>query len=424
MPPRAASRGSPTPKTPNASPAKASPRAPPRPAPATGRSPTPRRASPALDSPPSLSADGYTVAFLTGSGLRPNTLKADALDLFLTSMAPGVTRKAGTRELTLAVNGAQGDGNAPITSLALSADGSRIAFVSQRNAFVLSEPAPTGSFSQLAQQSELYVIDLPANTLERAVLGLEGVEQNGSTLADPTLTEDGSTLAFVSEASNLIFGDANGFSDAFTATLQAPAGTAAPPAGVNAGVGGFSLSGVSSPELGVSVKRGKDGGVILLVETPGPGKLTVQARGSIPKAASAKAAKKARASSAVAGASKTKRAAKQKATAKQKSPPAVLLAGASAAAPSEGTTTLTLQLSSKYAADLRVRASSRPTSLSTSRRRPLLNRRSPTKSRRRLSLPHRRTSPPVRARGRRRRGESDARRRRGPVDFSLLPPCY
>jgi Tol biopolymer transport system component len=285
---------------------------------------------------PGLSADGNTVAFLAGSALRPNDLKPESLDVFLTSMAPGVTRKAGTRELTLAVNSAQGDGNASITSLALSSDGSHIAFVSQRNAFVLGEPASSGSFSTTGQQSELDVIDLTTNTLERAIVGLEDAEPNGSTAGNPTFSADGSTLGFVSSASNLIFGDANGFADAFTAILQTPRGTAASPAGVNAGSGGFSFSAVASPELGVSVKRAKDGGVILLVETPGSGKLTAQARGSIPK-------RIARASKA----KKTKPKSKKK-----KTPPPVLLASASVAARSEGTTTLTLHISSKYVKDL------------------------------------------------------------------------
>ncbi len=295
-----------------------------------------------------LSADGYTVAFLAGSALRPNFLKPDALDAFLTSMRPGVTRKAGTRELTLAVNGAQGDGNASVTSLAMSPDGSHIAFVSQRNAFVLSEPAPTGSFSTTGQQTELYVIDLSTNTLERAVMGLEGAEPNGSTANNPTLSEDGSTLAFVSSASNLIFGDANGSGDAFAATLQVPGGTAPPPAGVNAGSGGFSLNAISSPELGVSVKRAKDGGVTLLVETPGPGKLTAKARGSIPRGAAANAPKGAARGRKAARVSKAKPRSKKKKTSRS-----VLLASASATARSEGTTTLTLHLSSRYAADLR-----------------------------------------------------------------------
>jgi Tol biopolymer transport system component len=292
----------------------------------------PENTSPGISSQvPALSADGYTVAFLAGAALRPNFLKPDALDVFLTSMGPNVTRKAGTRELTLAVNGAEGDGNASVTSLALSSDGTHIAFVSQRNAFVLSEPAPSGSFSTTGQQSELDVIDLSTDTLERAVVGLEGAEPNGSTANNPTLSADGSALAFVSAASNLIFGDANDATDAFTATLQAPGGTAAPLAGVNASSGGFSFSAIASPELGVSVKRGKDGGVILLVETPGAGKLTAQAHGVIPKT--------------VARASKTT-------TTKKKATPLVLLASASVSARSEGTTTLTLHLSSKYAKTL------------------------------------------------------------------------
>lgn len=296
---------------------------------------------------PALSADGYTVAFLAGSALRPNFLKPDSLDVFLTSMAPGVTRKAGTRELTLAVNGAQGDGNASVTSLALSSDGSHLAFTSQRSAFVLSEPAPTGSFSTTGQQSELYIIDISSNTLERAVVGLESSEPNGFTLANPTLTENGSTLAFVSQASNLIFGDANGSVDAFTASLQTPGGTAVPPANVNEGSGGFSFSAIASPELGVSVRRAKDGGVTLLVETPGPGKLIAQAHGSLPKAMPAKKGKKG-------GAGRTAaRVSKVPSKPKQKTSPSILLASASTTARSEGTTTLTLHLSSKYVQDLR-----------------------------------------------------------------------
>jgi Tol biopolymer transport system component len=308
----------------------------------------PENTSPSISSQvPALSADGYMVAFLAGGALRPNFLKPDALDAFLTSMAPGVTRKSGTRELTLAVNGAEGDGNASIESLAMSSDGTHIAFVSQRDAFVLSEPAATGSFSTTGQQSELGVIDLSTNMLERAVVGLEGSEPNGSTANNPTLSADGSTLAFASAASNLIFGDANDSTDAFTATLQAPGGTGSLPAGVNSGSGGFSFSAVASPELGVSVKRAKDGGVILLVETPGAGKLTAQARGSIPKRSPVKSTKKASTSGRVTQAAEVKPKLKKK-----KAPSTALLASASAAARSEGTTTLTLHLSSKYIKDL------------------------------------------------------------------------
>jgi hypothetical protein len=273
---------------------------------------------------PGLSADGYEVAFLAGSELRPGNAKPDALDLFTTDMEPPHTPKNSTSEITLAVKNVQGDGSSSITSLAFSSDGTHIAFVSQRNVFVLPEPELVGSVSATAQQAELYLVDLAGDTIERAVLGLGGAEPNGSTASNPTLTEDGSTVAFVSGASNLIFGDANGFADAFTTTLQAPAGIAAPPSSFNTTQSGFSLSGVASPELGLNVKRAADGDLILLVETPAAGKLTAQAVGTIVT----KVGKK---------------------THKQKA----VLARASGSTHAEGTATLVLKLASKYAKDLK-----------------------------------------------------------------------
>ncbi|MGA9876996.1 MAG: hypothetical protein WBQ21_14430 [Solirubrobacteraceae bacterium] len=273
---------------------------------------------------PGLSAEGYVVAFLAGSELRPNNTKPDSLDLFVTNMRPPVTPKDGTDELTLAVKNVVGDGSASITSLAFSSDGTHIAFVSQRNVFPLSEPQLVGSVSATAKQDELYVVDLTTDTMERAVLGIEGSEPNGSTADNPTLTEDGSAVSFVSAASNLLFGDANGVPDAFVASLQAPAGTALPSAEVNSVESGFSLLGGSAPELGLQIKHGRGGGFILLVETPGVGTLTAQARGTIVT----KVGRKTR---------KTK----------------VVLAHASGTARAEGTTTLVLDLASKYAKDLR-----------------------------------------------------------------------
>jgi Tol biopolymer transport system component/ribosomal protein L28 len=293
---------------------------------------------------PSLSADGYTVAFLASPALRPDVAKPGNLDVFVTSMRPGVTRKAGTSELTLSANGSNGRSLGSVESVALSPDASTLAFNTYRDLFVLGEPAPTGSFRPQPTASELYVVHRGAHTLERTVLGYGGGEPNGSTSDNPTLSSDGSTLAFVSGASNLIFGDGHsiGFNDAFTATLQTASGTAAPPGEVNAGSAGFSFTALASPELGVTVKRAKDGGVILLVETPGPGKLIAKARGSIPRAAAARSSRARKSSAGVAKAKK-----------KTKPAPAVLLASGTATARSEGTTTLTLHVSAKYLKDLR-----------------------------------------------------------------------
>jgi Tol biopolymer transport system component len=272
---------------------------------------------------PGLSADGYTVAFLAGAALRPNITKPNALDVFVASMRDQLSRKQATKELTLAANTGN-PGSAPsIESLALSQDGSTIAFTTPRENFVLSEPQPIGSFRPAPTASDLYVIHLNSNTLERAVLSDQGTDPGGSISLNPTLTADGATLAFTSAAANLLTGDANEASDAFTATLQAPAGTAAPPEEVNATQVGFSLTAGASPELGLSVKRAKGGALALLVETPGAGKLSAQAHGTIVLKSGKRAHRK-----------------------------RLVLARASGATHAEGTTTLVLRLASRYSRDL------------------------------------------------------------------------
>jgi Tol biopolymer transport system component len=270
---------------------------------------------------PGLSADGREVAFLAGSEMRPLVTKPDALDLFLTSMAPGVTRKAGTKELTLASRQNEGDSSASITSIALSSDGTHIAFVTQRNVFSLPEPQLVGSVSADAKQDELYIVDLGSDRMERAVIGVGEAEPDGSTANNPTLSENGSTVAFVSQASNLIAGDANGFADAFAASLQSPTGVSPPPAEVNAVQTSFAITTAASPELGVHIKSGRNGQLLLLVETPGAGRLTVQARATITSGKGRKAKRR-----------------------------RVVVAHVAGAARSEGTTTLVLSLSRPYAA--------------------------------------------------------------------------
>lgn len=280
--------------------------------------------APIVASAPALSEDGYTVAFLAAAALRPDVTKSIGLDAFVTSMAPGVTRKAGTRELTLGAPSDESGSTQPIESIALSPDGSTVAFTTPRDDFLLPEPTPIGSFRPLPLGSDLYVVHLREDTLERAVLNYEGGDVEGSIADDPTLTQDGEMVAFTSSASDLIYGDANRVSNAYTGTQEAPTGTAASPASFNSVQGGFSLTGTASPELGLSVRRAADGELIVLVEAPGAGKLIAQAVGTIATKVGKKTSKKKK----------------------------VVVARALGVTRAEGTATLVLRLAAKYAKDL------------------------------------------------------------------------
>jgi hypothetical protein len=226
--------------------------------------------------------------------------------------------------LTLGVSSGNLGSVPSIESLALSADGSTLAFTSTRDDFVLPEPRPIGTFRPFPSGADLYVVHLAESTLQRAVVSVEGSDPEGSISINPSLTQNGSTVAFTSSVPNLIFGDANQSSDAFTASAETAAGTDPPSAEVNAIESGFSLSATATAELGVHVKRTKGSGLIVLVETPGPGRVSVDARGLV--------------QTRIRGRVKGRK---------------VLLAHSSGVARAEGTTTLTLRLVSRYSKQLK-----------------------------------------------------------------------
>src|SRR6202008_718668 len=87
--------------------------------------------APIAATPPALSADGRKVAFVTAAPPRPGSA-GGMLDVFVTSMAPGVSRKAGTVELTREGTGRDAVDSSPITSVALSPDGRYLALVTER----------------------------------------------------------------------------------------------------------------------------------------------------------------------------------------------------------------------------------------------------------------------------------------------------
>jgi Tol biopolymer transport system component len=230
---------------------------------------------------PALSADGLHVAFAAAPSIR-GVPAGNQLDVFLTDMTTGVTRKAGTTELTREL---QSGVTGAIQPVKLSADGRRIAFVSNRFTFGvpnirLVTPAPS------IEKPELYVLDLSRMELERVSLAWNGEEIDGAvgnSAGHVALTQDGGRIAFVSGASNHFNGDANNADDAFVAFEatgeRGVTGPQEPPFDDFTPREDTDQS--SAPRLPVSLSRGPGGSVRVKVKAPQPGTLTLTARARV-----------------------------------------------------------------------------------------------------------------------------------------------
>lgn len=209
--------------------------------------------------PPGLDYSGRKVAYVTCAELRhpgpreepydpdgdegplppvypdylPLTTYGD--DAFITDMTPGVTKVAGTRELTHSagnVNAADLAG-ARINRVELSASGDRLAMVTSRASFTLANPVPTGSLPTTKDRARGFVIDNLStattvdDTLEwvtRSHASDSGEDLDDGISDDIALDGTGDTLVFATLASDVFFGDGNGVSDVFA--TNGPAGPA------------------------------------------------------------------------------------------------------------------------------------------------------------------------------------------------------
>jgi len=283
---------------------------------------------------PAMSADGRRVVFLTGTGRRPSdNTSGPGLDLWLTDMSPGVSRKAGSIELTREGTG-DSAASGPIEAIAMSGDGRYLAIASPRTRYLLPALRAVGAMRQLPDTRELQVVDLQDRTVERATRSSGGGEIDRDVLNALSISGDGGRVAFVAQSTNLFFGDANEQPDAFVVERQPlpvpepapPEPPPTPPLVIE--------NPPEPPALVVKVRAGAKGSVRLLVKVPGPGSLAAEAKATLP--------------------SRAKSSAKPK---KPKKPKPVTLARASAKAKVAGQVTLTLRPAKRYGEDLRRRGS-------------------------------------------------------------------
>jgi Tol biopolymer transport system component len=247
---------------------------------------------------PQLSANGETAALLStappsgneptyGAGITEPSVLAPA-NAFIVNMAGGLTRSQALTPLT--EWGAHDFGpdvanTAPIASIAISPDGTRVAFTTMRTIFPLTPPVLITPQVTTTADSQLYEIDLRSNTLALVSSGYEGAPADADVYS-PSFSGNGDTLVFASDAHNLVYGAVNsGSSDVFSVSDEAtPEGQ---------GQQSISPSPPGPPlaptwQISATAQRGPNGSLLLDVAVPGAGKLRAAASAAVPVTASAK----------------------------------------------------------------------------------------------------------------------------------------
>lgn len=148
---------------------------------------------------PVISANGAVVAFESGATDLPATLDGSqpSAGIYAITLATGVhTRIDVTSAGTPAATGSS-------MSPSISADGRYVAFASRADLTCQETTICAPEPPDLNRQADIYVRDLETGQTRRVSRSHEGGDANGASY-DPAISGDGRVIAFVSEASNLI----------------------------------------------------------------------------------------------------------------------------------------------------------------------------------------------------------------------------
>lgn len=159
---------------------------------------------------PSLTADGRFVAFFsTASNLVPDDTAFD--DVFVHDNVTGATER-----VSVSTSGGQANGNSgPSLTNGLSADGRFAVFQSVASNLVAGDTNVT---------TDVFVRDRLTEATTRVNVPSSGVQANGPSF-NAAISGDGRVVAFASDASNLVPGDANNTTDVFISICR-PSATA------------------------------------------------------------------------------------------------------------------------------------------------------------------------------------------------------
>jgi Tol biopolymer transport system component len=160
-----------------------------------------------------ISADGQHVVF----GSPEDALVAGddngRRDVFVRDLADATTTRVSLGDDETQVTGTHVElGSA--AGARISADGNRVVFYSTAATLVAGD----GNNAR-----DCFVRDVAAETTQRVNVDATGAENVEACDRNPTISPDGSTVAFSSVASDLVAGDANGIADVFVRAVADPA---------------------------------------------------------------------------------------------------------------------------------------------------------------------------------------------------------
>jgi hypothetical protein len=166
-----------------------------------------------------------------------------------------------------------------VGEIAISRDGSRVAFNTRRVSFALAPPNLTSPPAPETTYAYTYLVDLGTGIMQRVANGYEGSPPDG----EPgllSLAGDDLSLTFASAASNLFYGDGTPGASQVYLTRETPPSSELAPESVSP------APALSLPEpawvLGATATPERDGSVLIDADVPGAGALDVLADAQLP----------------------------------------------------------------------------------------------------------------------------------------------
>jgi len=153
----------------------------------------------AASSNSSISADGTVAVFQSGASNLVSGDTNSRTDVFVHTMAASTTSR-------VSVDNTAVQGNDHSIAPEISASGRWVVFKSSATNLVAGDTNAV---------DDIFVRDIQANTTTRQSLSTQGVQGNGN-CGVPKMSASGDTLLFDSLSDNLVAGDSNGVSDAFS----------------------------------------------------------------------------------------------------------------------------------------------------------------------------------------------------------------